>query len=72
MKKLISIFIIIICFISNSEGSTLENLYLESRLISNFENDLYQNPDDFVIGNREGPSQLLNSLIITAAIANGR
>ena len=54
MKKLISIFIVIVCFISNTKGSTLENLYLESRLISNFENDLYQNADDFVIGNKDG------------------
>tara|TARA_Y100001980_G_C14532076_1_gene308165 strand:- start:1007 stop:1711 length:705 start_codon:yes stop_codon:yes gene_type:complete len=54
MKKLVSIFVIIICFISKSEGSTLEKLYLESRLINNFENELYDNPDDFIIGNREG------------------
>ena len=54
MKKLVSILVIIICFISKSEGSTLEKLYLESRLINNFENELYDNPDDFIIGNREG------------------
>ena len=54
MKKLVSIFVIIICFISKSEGSTLEKLYLESRLINNFENELYDNPDDFIVGNREG------------------
>ena len=54
MKKLISIFIILACFVSKSEGSAIERLYLESRLIDKFQTDLYENPDDFVIGNPEG------------------
>ena len=54
MKKLIIISIVIICFVSKSESSTLEKLYLESRLINNFANELYDKPDDFIIGNREG------------------
>ena len=54
MKKLISIFIILVCFVSKSEGSAIERLYLESRLIDNFQSDLYENPDDFIIGNPEG------------------
>ena len=54
MKKLISIFIIIISFVTQSESSTLENLYLESRLINNFENELYDNPNDFIIGKQDG------------------
>ena len=54
MKKLISIFIILVCFVSKSEGSAIERLYLESRLIDKFQSDLYENPDDFIIGNPEG------------------
>tara|TARA_Y100000768_G_scaffold86467_1_gene61943 strand:- start:341 stop:1045 length:705 start_codon:yes stop_codon:yes gene_type:complete len=54
MKKFIIISIVIICFVSKSESSTLEKLYLESRLINNFANELYDKPDDFIIGNREG------------------
>ena len=37
-----------------SEGSAIERLYLESRLIDKFQSDLYENPDDFIIGNPEG------------------
>ena len=54
MKKLISIFIILVCFVSKSEGSAIERLYLESRLIDKFQTELYENPDDFIIGNPEG------------------
>ena len=54
MKKLISIFIILACFVSKSEGSAIERLYLESRLIDKFQTELYENPDDFIIGNPEG------------------
>ncbi len=47
------IFAFLIGFLTQSHSATLEQLYLESKLINNFQNQLYENPDDFVMGNKD-------------------